>query len=86
MSETSDKFELLTFHPVDSQGDRLGYRDYAETIAEMLTDLEARHNGLTIGIFGDWGAGKSSVLRMIGDEFAQRNRQWQFCKVLKATF
>jgi hypothetical protein len=48
-------------------GDQLGYRDYAEAIAAFIQHGETRPP-LTIGIKAPWGAGKTSLMRMVQDE------------------
>ncbi|WP_291986320.1 P-loop NTPase fold protein [Candidatus Accumulibacter sp. ACC007] len=39
--------------------------DIAQQIATPLADKDSPAPGMTFGIFGDWGAGKSSFLRML---------------------
>ncbi|MEU0516159.1 P-loop NTPase fold protein [Streptosporangium sp. NPDC006007] len=46
--------------------DRLGHRVYAEAIAAFVRHPETRPP-LTIGVKGPWGAGKTSLMRMIQD-------------------
>lgn len=62
-----DGLYLFSHHPQGLDGDRLGFSSYARTIYEILAGLTADKTGLTIGIFGDWGSGKSTVLKMVGE-------------------
>ena len=45
-----------------SQYDSLGIQDYAEALAKFIQECETP---MTIGIQGDWGIGKTSLLNMI---------------------
>jgi hypothetical protein len=45
-------------------GDQLGYRDYADAIAAFIQHEDTRPP-LTIGIKAAWGAGKTSLMRMV---------------------
>ncbi|WP_288200147.1 P-loop NTPase fold protein [uncultured Pleomorphomonas sp.] len=53
-----------------SGGDRLGFREVAKRIAVSLVD-RATTNGLVVGVEGAWGAGKSSLLFLIGEELRE---------------
>ena len=47
------------------EDDRFGFQDYAEVLAGRI--LEAG-TPLTIGLFGSWGSGKTSLMRLIDAE------------------
>ena len=53
----------------ESAVDFLGHRRIAQTITSLIDEQHLRP--LTIGVYGDWGAGKSSVLAFIEQQFAQ---------------
>ena len=44
--------------------DRIGYSDHGEGLVEMIRTVQCR-GSFTIGIYGQWGKGKTSMLRQI---------------------
>jgi hypothetical protein len=52
--------------------DLLGFADIADPIEEAL--LRDRLDPVAIGVFGDWGSGKSTVLEILRDRFDRRDR------------
>ena len=53
---------ILSDQPTDK--DQLDFDPYARTLAEMIVDPGTK-TPLTIGVFGDWGQGKTSLLQMV---------------------
>ena len=45
--------------------DLLGYEKYSNAIASVIKNSSVKNTPLTIGIFGSWGSGKSSFLKLI---------------------
>ena len=52
--------------------DLLYYEAIAQTVVRLVT--EESHKPLSVGVHGDWGAGKSSVLLMLEEAFATDER------------
>jgi hypothetical protein len=50
--------------------DKLGFREVAKRIATSLVD-RASEDGLVVGVEGEWGSGKSSLLFLIRDELGK---------------
>jgi tetratricopeptide (TPR) repeat protein len=68
--------------------DRFGFQDYASVLARRAIEADTP---LTIGIFGRWGSGKTSLMRLIQDELKRPPSQplalralwigiWQFIR------
>lgn len=48
------------------ENDLLGAKPYAETLSEIISNS---NTPFTIGLFGGWGVGKSSIIKTIEDKF-----------------
>lgn len=70
MTETHFSTPFLNDH--ETNYDLLNYSSIAETIVKTI--LENREKPITIGVHGDWGAGKSSILEMIEAAFKGNNK------------
>lgn len=60
----TDKKPAKIFNDTPSPEDKFHFAAYAQTISDIIA---AKHNEtpLTIGIFGSWGTGKTSLMRLI---------------------
>lgn len=45
--------------------DGLDYFDYRDALCGMIRDADTP---LTVGVFGEWGSGKTSLMRMVRDK------------------
>jgi len=52
--------------------DLLGFKEFTEPIAKRISDLTDEDTPLSIGIFGEWGSGKTSFLKMIDKELSEK--------------
>jgi hypothetical protein len=66
----SRKFAAGAANDRPASTDELNFSDYAQAFADIISSKNTTPP-LTIGIYGQWGIGKSSLLQMIADEFAQ---------------
>lgn len=57
----------MFLHDQETSVDLLYYEPIARTVTRLIKD--AKGKALTIGVHGDWGAGKSSVLKMVEAAF-----------------
>ena len=62
MDETGRLHAMLSDQP--AREDRLNFAPYAKTLVEMIADPYTG-TPLTIGVFGGWGRGKTSLMRMV---------------------
>src|SRR5258708_3542632 len=58
----------------DTDVDFLNYSEIAELIAEMIGRPALLP--LSLGVFGSWGVGKSSTLRLVANELAKANDKY----------
>jgi hypothetical protein len=63
----TDDAVLLADDPDSLDDDVFGHSDYASALGSAI---EAAPNGVTFGLFGPWGIGKSSVLRALENRLA----------------
>ena len=51
----------------ETSDDLFGFRVHADLIRELIMDPTVLP--ATIGVYGDWGGGKSSIMQMLRDDF-----------------
>lgn len=59
------------WNDIETTTDYLHFSVVSGTIAELI--MESGNNPISIGVSGDWGSGKSSMVKMIGNELNKRN-------------
>ncbi|ARX87130.1 MULTISPECIES: KAP family P-loop NTPase fold protein [Streptomyces] len=62
---------LLTDNPIaDADGDRYGFQGHADVLCAAISDTDDLP--LTVGVFGPWGTGKSSFMKVCQDLLDER--------------
>jgi formylglycine-generating enzyme required for sulfatase activity len=69
MAEERKVSPILDDRPAEV--DALGFAPYRDTLVEIVAGLDT-HTPLTIGIFGTWGAGKTSLMSMVKAHIDER--------------
>lgn len=64
-----NEFVVLSDAPVGLAGDRLDFVRYVDALTELVT-ADTTQTPFTIGVFGAWGSGKSSLLRMLDERLS----------------
>jgi Cdc6-like AAA superfamily ATPase len=53
--------------------DLLDFREFAVPVAERITSATKENTPLTVGIYGEWGNGKTSFLMMVEEELKKKS-------------
>jgi predicted KAP-like P-loop ATPase len=61
----------------ETSEDLLGFKVHADLLVDVINDESILP--ITIGVFGDWGSGKSSVLQIIKNEFDKETNLDSLC-------
>ncbi|PWU81731.1 MAG: hypothetical protein DLM72_05375 [Candidatus Nitrosopolaris wilkensis] len=68
-SKTRDKIKIITDEP--TLEDALDFDSYSQELADIIMNSTPR---FTIGIFGGWGTGKTTLMKMIEKKLKDNNR------------
>lgn len=68
MTETKAIPPILNDLPTDK--DELDFQPYVEALADILLDPNT-HTPLVLGVFGSWGSGKTSLMKMLRGRVAR---------------
>src|SRR5690554_3832976 len=60
------------WHDNETDNDLLGFGIHAELIKNIVTDKDMLP--ISIGLFGDWGSGKSSVMKMLNNSLQEKEK------------
>ncbi|MFQ5855433.1 MAG: SUMF1/EgtB/PvdO family nonheme iron enzyme [Anaerolineae bacterium] len=74
MPDERKLLSILSDQPVDK--DRLNFNPYVQTLTEIITE-PGTDTPLTIGVFGGWGQGKTSFMRMVQRRLKERTPEEQ---------
>ena len=66
---------ILSDQPADE--DRLNFAPYAKTLADIIANPDT-DTPLTIGVFGGWGRGKTSLMRMVRRRLVEETTNTRF--------
>lgn len=61
------------WHDNETRQDFIGFMRFSDTVADLATDQGMLP--VTIGLFGDWGSGKSSALCMLEDRLKEKEKE-----------
>jgi hypothetical protein len=61
-------FDHPTHHAPFYRDDMLEYKDYAEAIYRQIGRMKPNNMGITFGVLGEWGMGKTTVLNILAEK------------------
>ncbi|MBO6288727.1 MAG: hypothetical protein J6N45_00180 [Alphaproteobacteria bacterium] len=59
----------------EKENDLLNGKSYVETLKNIIKNAP-RTGTFTIGLFGEWGSGKSSIIKTVKDEITKNNKEY----------
>ncbi len=65
--------KILSDNPTNAKNDWFGYSNYADTLADIIQGVN--ETPFTIGIFGKWGSGKTSLMKMVEEKITRISKE-----------
>ena len=59
------------WNDIETTNDYLHFSVVSSTVADLIN--ESGDNPISIGVSGNWGSGKSSMVKMIGEDLKKKN-------------
>jgi len=70
MKQKTNEYAMVSdMEILDNTQDRLGFQEYATGLAKVITKCDTP---FVLGLYGSWGVGKTSILRLIEKDLAGR--------------
>ena len=84
--DSAEPAKKSTFFPDKPSGrDYLDFKAYAEPLAELIS-RETTQTPLTVGLFGAWGSGKTTLMRMIERSLKRKQKEPDSIKFVLVSF
>ena len=74
MAQNEPKHAILTDQPATA--DALDFQPYIDSLTELIVD-ETTSTPLTIGVFGQWGSGKTTLMRLVRAQVARESTRYR---------
>ena len=73
MSDTNQRITIVVDNPIrGASEDRLGRSEIVKSFVCQVLEMDASQ-GLSVGVFGPWGSGKTSFIRLVMAELEERS-------------
>ena len=67
-----DNMTLLSDNPITTKGDdKFGFSPFVDILTDAIVDTKSLP--FTVGVFGEWGTGKTSFLHLLRHSLESRN-------------
>jgi len=78
-----EAINILTDQPIEKEDqDKFSHKVYAQTLLEIIRNLIGRPICVNIGLFGKWGAGKTSIINLFKNALEQDHQLRDKVKVV----